>query len=171
MIAIVQRWRERLGRSVRLKLLAIALAPLLIALPLLLLALSAWTDFAYDRLLHTKVRADLAVARGYFGQVLAEVGAGTRAAASHTPCTKDCGPPAHASRASHEVPRSTIRHCSTGSSANERAWGWTFWCCAPYTTPWRRLPKPLTAPLAWSSGLRRNWRRTHRAWQRGRPSR
>ncbi|WP_424894777.1 sensor histidine kinase [Tepidimonas sp. HKU79] len=81
MIAIVQRWRERLGRSVRLKLLAIALAPLLIALPLLLLALSAWTDFAYDRLLHTKVRADLAVARGYFGQVLAEVGAGTRAAA------------------------------------------------------------------------------------------
>jgi two-component system NtrC family sensor kinase len=81
MIAIVQRWRERLGRSVRLKLLAIALAPLLIALPLLLLALTAWTDFAYDRLLRTKVRADLAVARGYFGQVLAEVGAGTRGVA------------------------------------------------------------------------------------------
>lgn len=75
------RWRDRLGRSVRLKLLAIALAPLVIALPLLLLALSAWTDFAYDRLLRTKVRADLAVAHGYFEQVLLEVGTGTRGAA------------------------------------------------------------------------------------------
>lgn len=75
-------WRERLGRSVRLKLVAIALAPMVVALPLLLLALSAWTEFAYDRLLRTKVRADLAVAHGYFEQVLLEVGAGTRGVAS-----------------------------------------------------------------------------------------
>ncbi|MFN3612839.1 MAG: two-component sensor histidine kinase, partial [Tepidimonas sp.] len=33
---------------------------------------------AYDRLLQTKVRADLAVAHGYFDQVLQEVGSGTR---------------------------------------------------------------------------------------------
>ncbi|TSE30337.1 C4-dicarboxylate transport sensor protein DctB [Tepidimonas thermarum] len=77
-------WRRWLDRSVRFKLLAIALAPLLLALPLLLAALSLWTDFAYDRLLQTKVRADLAVAHGYFERVLQEVGGGTRAvAASH----------------------------------------------------------------------------------------
>jgi len=81
---ILAHWRDRLSRSVRFKLLAIALAPLLLALPLLLTALSAWTDFAYDRLLRTKVRADMAVAQGYFEQVLQEVGSGTQgAAASH----------------------------------------------------------------------------------------
>jgi len=72
--------RKRLGswlaRSVRHRLLAMALLPLLLVLPLLVLALLLWGNLAYDRLLITKVRADLAVAHGYFEQVLAEVGAG-----------------------------------------------------------------------------------------------
>ena len=70
--------------SVRNKLLAMALLPLLVVLPLLVATLLIWGDVAYDRLLITKVRSDLAVARGYFDQVVAEVGGGTRAvAASH----------------------------------------------------------------------------------------
>lgn len=70
-----------LAGSVRNKLLAMALLPLLVAFPLLVLVLMAWGNTAYDRLLITKVRSDLAVANGYFGQVLAEVGSGTRGVA------------------------------------------------------------------------------------------
>ena len=73
-----------ISRSIRNKLLAMALLPLLVVLPLLLFALLAWGTAAYDRLLITKVQSDLAVAHGYFGQVLNEVGSGTDAiAASH----------------------------------------------------------------------------------------
>lgn len=68
------RW---LAGSVRNKLLAMALLPLLVAFPLLVLALALWSNVAYDRLLITKVRSDLAVAHGYFDQVLGEVGSGT----------------------------------------------------------------------------------------------
>ncbi|RJP72197.1 MAG: HAMP domain-containing protein [Comamonadaceae bacterium] len=68
------RW---LAGSVRNKLLAMALLPLLVAFPLLVLALALWGNAAYDRLLITKVRSDLAVAHGYFDQVLGEVGSGT----------------------------------------------------------------------------------------------
>jgi len=75
------RW---LTHSIRNKLLAMALLPLLVVLPLLVGALLLWGNAAYDRLLITKVRSDLAVARGYFEQVLTEVGSGTQAvAASH----------------------------------------------------------------------------------------
>lgn len=70
-----------LAGSVRNKLLAMALLPLLVAFPLLVLVLLAWSSTAYDRLLITKVRSDLAVANGYFQQVLAEVGSGTRGVA------------------------------------------------------------------------------------------
>ncbi|MCX7742213.1 MAG: cache domain-containing protein, partial [Tepidimonas sp.] len=55
--------------------------PLVLAMPVLLLALSAWTGIAYDQLLRTKVRADLAVAHGYFEQMLLEVGTGTQGVA------------------------------------------------------------------------------------------
>jgi signal transduction histidine kinase len=73
-----------LAQSVRNKLLAMALLPLLVVLPLLVGALLVWGNIAYDRLLITKVRSDLAVARGYFGQVVVEVGGGTESvAASH----------------------------------------------------------------------------------------
>lgn len=75
------RW---IARSVRNKLLAMALLPLLVVLPLLVAALVLWGHAAYERLLITKVRSDLAVAHGYFGQLLGEVGAGSQAvAASH----------------------------------------------------------------------------------------
>ncbi|WP_371733824.1 cache domain-containing protein [Rhodoferax sp. BAB1] len=79
--ALAPRW---LTHSIRNKLLAMALLPLLVVLPLLVGALLIWGNAAYDRLLITKVRSDLAVARGYFEQVLSEVGFGTHAvAASH----------------------------------------------------------------------------------------
>ena len=65
----------------RNKLLAMALLPLLVVFPLLVLALALWGSTAYDKLLITKVRSDLAVAHGYFDQVLTEVGAGTQGVA------------------------------------------------------------------------------------------
>jgi len=68
------RW---LAGSVRNKLLAMALLPLLVAFPLLLAVVALWSHQVYDRLLITKVRSDLAVAQGYFDQVLGEVGSGT----------------------------------------------------------------------------------------------
>ena len=70
-----------IARSVRNKLLAMALLPLLVVLPLLVAALVLWGHAAYDRLLITKVRSDLAVAHGYFGQLLGNVGTGTQAVA------------------------------------------------------------------------------------------
>lgn len=68
--------------SVRNKLLAMALLPLAVVFPLLVLALLAWANVAYDRLLITKIRSDLAVASGYFNQVMNEVGSGTHAVAT-----------------------------------------------------------------------------------------
>ncbi|MFM6985025.1 MAG: cache domain-containing protein [Hydrogenophaga sp.] len=70
-----------LATSVRNKLLAMALLPLLVVFPLLVLAMAVWSSITYERLLITKVRSDLAVARGYFDQTLAEVGSGTRGVA------------------------------------------------------------------------------------------
>jgi C4-dicarboxylate-specific signal transduction histidine kinase len=79
MIRLTPRW---LATSVRNKLLAMALLPLLVAFPLLVLVLAIWGNVAYDRLLITKVRSDLAVAHGYFDQVLTEVGAGAQSVAN-----------------------------------------------------------------------------------------
>ena len=84
--AALPAWRTPrwISGSIRNKLLAMALLPLLVVLPLLVGALVIWGNAAYDRLLITKVRSDLAVARGYFDQVLSEVGSGTQGvAASH----------------------------------------------------------------------------------------
>lgn len=67
--------------SVRNKLLAMALLPLLVVFPLLVLAIAIWSSITYDRLLITKVRSDLSVARGYFDQTLIEIGSGTRGVA------------------------------------------------------------------------------------------
>ncbi len=72
------RW---LQQSVRNKLVAMALLPLLVVLPLLVATLLLWSDAAYHRLLITKVRSDLAVAHGYFDQVITEVGGGTESVA------------------------------------------------------------------------------------------
>ena len=79
MTRLTPRW---LATSVRNKLLAMALLPLLVAFPLLVLALAIWGNVAYDRLLITKVHSDLAVAHGYFDQVLTEVGAGAQSVAN-----------------------------------------------------------------------------------------
>lgn len=65
------------GLPIRHKLLALALLPLLGVLPLLGAGLLWWGNEALDGLLRTKVRADLAVAHGYFERVLSEVGAST----------------------------------------------------------------------------------------------
>ena len=66
---------------IRSKLLAMVLVPLLVVLPLLGLILLIWLNTAFDQLLTTKIRSDLAVARGYFDRVLGEVGASTSAVA------------------------------------------------------------------------------------------
>lgn len=66
---------------IRAKLLAMVLVPLALVLPLLGAILLVWGNAAFDRLLITKVQADLAVARGYFDRVLVEVGASANAVA------------------------------------------------------------------------------------------
>jgi signal transduction histidine kinase len=78
---MLQRTSRWIGASVRRQLLVMALLPLLVTFPLLVVALAAWTNVAYDRLLITKVRSDLAVAQGYFEQVISEVGSGTQGVA------------------------------------------------------------------------------------------
>lgn len=75
----VLSWFSRL--PIRGKLLAMVLLPLAVALPLISGVLLLWADAAFDRLLVTKIRADLAVANGYFDRVLGQVGASTRSAA------------------------------------------------------------------------------------------
>jgi two-component system NtrC family sensor kinase len=65
----------RFRGSLRFKLLALALGPLLFAVPILVGILVAWGAVYYDRLLITKVQSDLAVAHGYFDQVKQGVGA------------------------------------------------------------------------------------------------
>lgn len=70
--------------TLRQKLLAMVLLPLVVVLPMLGAILLWWGGEAFDRLLLTKVRADLAVAQGYFERVLGEVGTGlTGVAESH----------------------------------------------------------------------------------------
>jgi len=67
--------------SVRHKLLALVLVPLLLVLPALGVVLLAWGNSALDQLLITKIRSDLAVAQGYFERVLGEVGSSTASVA------------------------------------------------------------------------------------------
>ena len=74
-------WRRFQQLPIRRKLLAMVLVPLLVVLPLLGLILLLWLNTAFDRLLTTKIRSDLAVAQGYFDRVLGEVGASTSAVA------------------------------------------------------------------------------------------
>jgi two-component system, NtrC family, sensor kinase len=67
--------------SIRNKLLAMVLLPMAGVLPLLGLLLLWWSNAAFDGMLITKIRADLAVARGYFERVQGEVGASAVAVA------------------------------------------------------------------------------------------
>ncbi|MBS0435234.1 MAG: cache domain-containing protein [Proteobacteria bacterium] len=75
---MLRRFRDL---PIRGKLLAMVLVPLALVLPLLGVILLAWVNLAFDRLLITKVRSDLAVANGYFERVLGEVGASAAAVA------------------------------------------------------------------------------------------
>jgi two-component system NtrC family sensor kinase len=61
--------------SIRNKLLAMVLLPLAGVLPLLGAILLWWSNEAFDSVLITKIRSDLAVAQGYFDRTLSEVGA------------------------------------------------------------------------------------------------
>ena len=61
-------------RSIRVRLLLLALLPLGVVLPLLVAVLAIWGGDYLDRLLSTKVQADLAVAHGYYERVADGVG-------------------------------------------------------------------------------------------------
>ncbi len=61
-------------RSIRTRLLLLALLPLGIVLPLIMAALAYWGGSYFDQLLVTKVRSDLAVAHGYYERMSEGVG-------------------------------------------------------------------------------------------------
>ena len=62
------------ARSVRVRLLAIALLPMLVVLPLLLgVTMGRWND-KFDQMLFTKVNSDLTVARQYLARILEVTG-------------------------------------------------------------------------------------------------
>lgn len=66
--------RQRLQASLRLRLLALALIPLLVLLPLLIVVLVWWGGSSFDGVLRNKVQADLAVADGYMERVRSSIG-------------------------------------------------------------------------------------------------
>ena len=66
--------RQRLQASLRLRLLALALIPLLVLLPLLIVVLVWWRGSSFDGVLRNKVQADLAVADGYMERVRSSIG-------------------------------------------------------------------------------------------------
>jgi two-component system, NtrC family, sensor kinase len=63
-----------LRSSLRARLVALALIPVLVVLPLLLVMLLWWGGDAFDRVLRYKVQSDLAVADGYFERVRSGIG-------------------------------------------------------------------------------------------------
>ncbi len=64
----------RRGRSIRYRLLAIALLPTLVILPLLLVATMARWETKFDALLISKVNADLTIAHEYLARILENTG-------------------------------------------------------------------------------------------------
>jgi two-component system NtrC family sensor kinase len=71
---MLSRLRENVRTSVRARLLAIALLPLLLALPVLMGMLLYWGNAYFDRLLIFKVKSDLVVADQFFDHVLERAG-------------------------------------------------------------------------------------------------
>jgi len=68
------RLKERPSRSIRFRLLAIALLPTLVILPLLLgIAITRW-NAKFDALLITKVNGDLTIAHQYLSRILENTG-------------------------------------------------------------------------------------------------
>ena len=76
---------DRLDRSVRIKLLALVLAPLLIGVPVLLGLVWTWGNQAYHRLLSFKFGSDLVTAHEYFDRVQQGVGTDIQALANSVP--------------------------------------------------------------------------------------
>ncbi len=71
-------------KSVRLRILVLALLPLVVLMPLLLvLAMTRWTS-DYDDVLIAKVDSDLRIAEQYLGQIMAGTGAGVLAISEST---------------------------------------------------------------------------------------
>ncbi|MDX5444618.1 MAG: cache domain-containing protein [Zoogloeaceae bacterium] len=68
-------WIARARASVRIKLLALVLAPLAVGVPLLLGLVWTWGSEAYERLLNYKVSSDMVTAHEYFDRVREGVGA------------------------------------------------------------------------------------------------
>jgi len=77
-LPLPRRLARRLGASVRLKLLALVLAPLLLGVPLLLGLVWTWGNEAYQRLLTFKISSDLVTAHEYFDRVREGVGQDVR---------------------------------------------------------------------------------------------
>ena len=72
--SLTTRFFNRVASSLRAKMLALALMPLLLLLPLMIFVLVWWGGAAFDRVLRNKVQADLAVADGYFERVRQSIG-------------------------------------------------------------------------------------------------
>ncbi|TWA57847.1 two-component system NtrC family sensor kinase [Azospirillum baldaniorum] len=66
---MLKRLAAAYAESVRLKLLALVLAPLLVGAPVLLMIVWAWGTQGYDQLLVNKVSSDLGTARQFFDRV------------------------------------------------------------------------------------------------------
>jgi len=75
---LLRLWR---AHSIRTKLLALALLPLVLVLPVSMAVLVYFGGNSYDRLLIVKVRSDLAVAHSYFERVKEALGRGIEALA------------------------------------------------------------------------------------------
>jgi hypothetical protein len=72
--AVDRRYLSRGLRSVRIRLLAIALLPTIVFLPMLLAFTVAWWNTKFDNLLISKVNGDLTIARQYLGRILEHSG-------------------------------------------------------------------------------------------------
>jgi signal transduction histidine kinase len=68
-VALIQRLQRKFHSSLHFKLLALALLPLMIVVPVFIFILTTWGVLYFDSLLIGKVRSDMAVAQGYFQQV------------------------------------------------------------------------------------------------------
>lgn len=71
-------------QSIRRRLLILALLPLSVVLPLLLVILTQWAGTYLDRLLVAKVGADLGIANGYYERVSAGIGTAVEGLAGST---------------------------------------------------------------------------------------
>ena len=74
----MRRLVERLRASVRAKLLALVLAPLMLGFPIIMGLLGWWGESHYQRLMSSRVGSDLATAHGYLERVIDGVGSGVR---------------------------------------------------------------------------------------------